>query len=210
MKVYGHPQSTCTRKVLCALAEKEEKAEFVLVDIWTGKQKEPDHLAKQPWGQIPVLEDGDFRLFESRAIIRYVSEKSNKGTVLTPKDLKAKALMEQQISVEASNVTPLIMKIVGQVLFNPMKGLPTDQALVDTTVGQLAKALDIYEAFLKKYKFLGGDAFSLADVGNAPYFEYLMQTPAKKLVEERPKLAAWWKAMSERPSWQTALGKKKD
>jgi len=208
MQLYGHPMSTCTRKVLCVLAEKEEKADFHLVDLFKGEQKAPEHLARQPYGQIPVLEDGDFRLFESRAIMRYVAEKyANKGTRLIPADVKAKALMEQQISVESSNFTPNVMKVVVQEIFTPMRGGQPDKKVIDETLPLIDKVLDIYEQFLTQHKFLGGDEFTIADIGNATYFEYFMQTSGKALVEKHPKVLAWWNAVSSRPSWKKAVGK---
>jgi len=190
------------------MAEKEEKVDFVVVDIMKGEHKQPAHLARQPWGQIPAIEDGDFQLFESRAIIRYLAEKfSNKGPELIPKDAQAKALMEQQISVETSNVTPHVMKLVYQYIFNPMQGKPQDAKVIEEATVAVGKAFDIYEEFLKKHKFLGGNSFGLADIGNAPYFEYLAQSPGVSLIEARPHLAAWWKATSSRPAWQQAIGK---
>jgi len=198
--------STCTRKVLFTLAEKGVEAKFVTVDIMKGEQKQPEHLARQPWGVIPAIDDGDFRLYESRAIIKYFADKyTDNGTQLYPKDLKQRAIIEQQLSVESSNVTPLIMKIVVQLMFNKFRGLPTDENVVNETTPQLAKALDIYEAQLKKTKFIAGDSFSVADIGNAPYFQYLSQTAKKHLIDERPHVAAWWKAVSERPTWQKII-----
>src|SRR4051812_27691948 len=111
MKVYGHPMSTCTRKVLATLAEREAPFELVLVDLMKGHHKAPEHLARQPFGQIPVLEEGDFRLYESRAIIRYLDEVLP-GHKLTPSDAKGRAVMEQWISIESSNFTPHAMKII--------------------------------------------------------------------------------------------------
>src|SRR5580698_648865 len=98
MKIYGNPMSTCTRKVLTVLAEKQAKFEFVNVDLGTGGHKKPEYMAAhQPFGQVPALEDGDFKLYESRAMIRYIDEVVS-GQSLTPKEPKARALMEQWIS----------------------------------------------------------------------------------------------------------------
>src|SRR5262245_37977023 len=109
MKIYGHPMSTCTRKVLTVLAEKGHEAEFVLVDLLKGEQKQPDHLARQPFGVVPVLDDNGFRIYESRAIIRYLDEKLG-GTSLTPTDMVGRALMNQWMSVEQSYLAPPAVK----------------------------------------------------------------------------------------------------
>src|SRR5690242_10327489 len=105
MRIYGHPMSTCTRKVLTTLAEKKVTAEFTTVDITKGEGKTPENLVRQPFGQVPAMDDNGFVLYESRAIIRYLDE-TLPGVALSPKDAKGRAKMEQWISVESANFTP--------------------------------------------------------------------------------------------------------
>ena len=50
IKFYGHPMSTCSRKVLTALAEKKADFEFHHVELMKGEHKQPEHLARQPFG----------------------------------------------------------------------------------------------------------------------------------------------------------------
>ncbi len=71
MKLFGHPLSSCTRKVLVTLSEKGATADFTLVDLFVAEHKAQQHLSRQPFGVIPVLDDDGFVLYESRAIIRY-------------------------------------------------------------------------------------------------------------------------------------------
>jgi len=61
MKIYGHPHSSCTRKVLLTLAEKGQEAAFCSIDLYQGEQKSEPHLARHPFGVVPVLDDGRFR-----------------------------------------------------------------------------------------------------------------------------------------------------
>src|SRR5271169_2565324 len=110
MKLYGHPMSTCTRKVLTTLAEKGHEADFVIVDLMKGEHKQEAHVARQPFGRVPALDDGGFWLYESRAIVRYLDEKLA-GPKLTPADIQDRASMEQWISVEYSYFSPAAMKI---------------------------------------------------------------------------------------------------
>lgn len=203
MKVYGHPASTCTRKVLCALAEKGVNYEFVLVDIMKGEQKSPEHLARQPFGVVPVLEDEGFVLYESRAILRYLNAKLGG---LAPTDAKDLGIMEQWISVEQSYFSPPAMKAILEIFFSPMKGTTPDQDVVKKGKEDAAKALDVLERALVGKEFLAG-SFSIAEITYAPYFQYLFDTGLGDIVKERPNVAAWWGRISERPSWQKAIGK---
>lgn len=201
LKVYGHPMSTCTRKVLATLAEHGAEHEFVLVDLFTGAHKQPEHMARHPFGQVPVLDDGDFRLFESRAICRYLDEKL--GGKLIPKDLKAKALMEQWLSVETSNITPHLMKFVFHHIFQR----PQQEETLGEAGTKISVALGIMDKHLATHKYFAGDQFSLADVSLLPYFQYAMGTPVKDMVATHPHVVAWWESASARPSWQKAIGK---
>jgi glutathione S-transferase len=208
VKVYGHPMSTCTRKVLTTLAEKGHKADLVLVDLMKGEHKQPEHLARQPFGVIPVFEDDDgFQLYESRAIIRYLDAKLS-GPSLTPSDLKARGRMEQWISVEQSNFSGPAMKIVMEAMFGPMRGHTPNQEVVQKGRDDAAKTLDVIEEALAGGEYLAG-AFSLAEIAWMPYLEYMAAAGSSDIINERPNVASWWKRISERPSWQLVTGKNK-
>lgn len=206
MKVFGSPISTCTRKVLTTLHEKHAPFEFHHVDLAKGAHKSADHMTRQPFGQVPALEDGDFRLFESRAMIRYIDQ-TVPGQALTPADAKGRALMEQWISVETSDFTPHAMTIIMQCIFAPMAGAQPDEAKVQEGRTKIAPALQVLEKQLARGPHLLGEPFTLADICYMPYIEYLSQTPAKDLITSHPHVAAWWKRISERPSWKEVTRK---
>lgn len=206
MKLFGHPVSTCTRKVLTTLAEKGQKADFVVVDITKGDHKNSDHLARQPFGQIPALDDDGFVLYESRAIIRYVDE-TMAGPKLTPADPKGRALMEQWMSVETSNFTPHAMKVIYQRYFYPFRGLPCDEAIVKEGSEAAGRAVDVMDRQLAKTRFLTGAQFTLADICFMPYVEYLFASRAGEIIESRKNVARWWNEVSTRPSWKAVAGK---
>lgn len=205
MKVYGHPMSTCTRKVLTVLAEKGHEAEFKLVDIMKGEQKSPDFLAMQPFGVVPVLDDDGFILYESRAICRYLDGRLE-GASLIPADAKERALMEQWISVESSYFTPQAMKIIMNLLFGQITGKPADMPVVLAACVEVAKVLDIMGRTLEKQEYLAPSGFSLADICYMPYITYLFASERGDLISTRPAVAAWWNRISTRPSWKKVAG----
>src|SRR5689334_22469692 len=116
MKLYGHPLSTCTRKVLTTLAETNTPYELVVVDFAKGEHKQEPHLSRQPFGQVPAIDDDGFEMYESRAICRYIDEKA-RGP-LTPTDMPGRARMEQWISIETSDFSGPAMKYIFEHVFH--------------------------------------------------------------------------------------------
>lgn len=206
LTVYGNPMSTCTRKVLCLLDEKGADFEFSVVDFTKGEHKQPAHLARQPFGQVPAIDHDGFALYESRAICRYLDEALG-GPKLIPGDGKHRAIVEQWISVESANFTPHAMKILYQLFFGPMRGQAPDQAVVTAARTSLQHTLAIVERQLAQTPFLAGTEFTLADIVFLPYIEYLVACGQGDLFTARPAVSAWWTRCSTRPSWLTAAGK---
>ena len=169
------------------------------VDLRKGEHKQPAHLARQPFGQVPALEDGDFSLYESRAIARYVND--TRGGKLTPVDPKKRALMEQWISLEQGTITPEFATIVFQRVFAPKFGMTTDEAAVKAAADKVAQGLDIMDAHLGKNEYLAGEQFTIADVFFIPYFALTLYTPEATLITSRPNIDAWFKKITARPSW---------
>lgn len=89
MKLYGFPASPNTWKVRALAAQLKMPLEFELVDLLKGAQQTPAFLALNPTGRTPVLVDGDFKLWESNAILQYLASKN--PTPLYPNDAKGRA-----------------------------------------------------------------------------------------------------------------------
>jgi glutathione S-transferase len=189
------------------LAEKGARAEFVTVDIMKGEGHSAEHLARQPWGQVPALEDDDgWLLYESRAICRYIDAKLT-GPSLMPSDLRQRALVEQWISIETSNFTGPAMKIIYQLVFNKFWGKEADMAVVEDGRKGVRKAVAVMERQLDNRNFLVGDGLTLADIFFMPYIEYLQAAGEIGLVNESERVGSWWRRLSERQTWQQVLGK---
>lgn len=98
IKIHGVLQSTCTRRVLTALGEKNAPYELVKVDFRAREHKSEAYLKLQPFGKVPVLEDDGVFIYESRAIAKYIAKKfAGQGTKVIPTDddLKGYGLFEQ-------------------------------------------------------------------------------------------------------------------
>lgn len=204
IKVWGMAISVATRRVLSALEEKGVEYELIKTDLFKGEHKAPAFLALQPFGQLPVFEDGDIRIFESRAIVRYIATKwADQGTDLLGKDAKTKALTETWLEVETNNYNPPVASLVNEKMFKSMFGAgPTDEGVVTAQLAKLNKVLDIYEAVLSKQQYLTGDTFTLADLSHQCLTEYLLAAGVTEPFEQHPAVKAWWERISSRPVWQ--------
>lgn len=158
-------------------------------------------MARQPFGQVPALEDDGLNLYESRAMMRYLDEVA--GNKLTPSNAKDRARMEQWISVETENFKPHAMKFVYKHIFNREQSAD----VIEAATKGLETACSILDKHLSKNSFLVGDKLTLADITYAPYIEYGMATPAKEIFLKYPHFMAWWGRVSERPAWLKAAGR---
>ena len=95
MKLYYHPVSTTSRPILLFAAESNIDLDYQVVDLFTGEQYKPEYSAINPSHQVPVLEDGDFRLTESSAILKYLAEKTHSPAY--PADLRKRARINERM-----------------------------------------------------------------------------------------------------------------
>ncbi|RDX78810.1 Glutathione S-transferase F11, partial [Mucuna pruriens] len=203
VKVYGPARAACPQRVLLCLLEKEVEFELVHVDLHQGHQKHPDFLLRQPFGQVPVVEDADFRLFESRAIIRYYAAKyADRGPDLLGKTLEERALVEQWVEVEAHNFNNLCFTLMLQLVILPKMGKAGDLGLAKKCEEDLGKVLDVYEHRLSQSTYLAGHNFTLADLTHLPGIGHLIEEAKMgHLITQRNNVNAWWNKISSRPAW---------
>ncbi|KAJ6535288.1 glutathione S-transferase [Mycena vulgaris] len=188
--------------VAMVLAEKQIPFELVLVDMAKKDHKTPEYLAKHPFGQVPMIDDDGFVLYESRAICRYLAEKyAGQGTALLPTTLKGKALFEQAASIEFANFYPQILKIGMEGVYKKRIGQPVDEAVIAQGKSDLSAKLDVYEVILGKQKFLAGDEFTLADLFHLLYAPAIIDAGIDIMSGKGPNVTRWWKDVSSRPAW---------
>lgn len=95
MKVYYHPASTTSRPIMLFAAEQALDIDFNVVDLFTGEHLQEHYSAINPNRLVPVLEDGDFRLTESSAILKYLAEKSRSAAY--PAELRSRARVNERM-----------------------------------------------------------------------------------------------------------------
>src|SRR3984885_3662064 len=93
MKLYMHPVSMTSRPVRLFITENKIPVDEVTVDLFTGEQYQPTYTQINPNNLVPMIEDGDLRLTESSAILKYLADKI--GSPAYPKDLKQRAKVNE-------------------------------------------------------------------------------------------------------------------
>src|SRR6516164_661617 len=93
MKLYMHPVSMTSRPVRLFIAENNIDVDEQVVDLMTGEHMREPYASINPNAMVPMLEDGDFRLTESSAILKYLADRI--GSPAYPKDLKQRAKVNE-------------------------------------------------------------------------------------------------------------------
>ncbi|KAF9530255.1 glutathione S-transferase [Crepidotus variabilis] len=204
LKLYTYYNSINGKRVAITLHEKNVPFELHNVDVFTGEHKVSTFLEKQPFGQVPYLDDDGFILYESRAISLYIATKyadqGNQG--LIPTEPKANALFHQAVYSEVTNIEDPAYKAVVEKLFKkPVPGLVPDEEFFKKLITGLDGKLDVYEKILSKQKYLIGNEVTLADLYHIPYLS-LLPAAGCHSVDSRPNVARWFKDITSRKSWQ--------
>ena len=170
MKLYYHPVSTTSRPVLLFIQENNLPVELQVVDLMKGEHMQPPYATMNPSKLVPMLEDGDWRLTESSAILKFLAEKFDLPSY--PKDLKARARVNERMDwINTQLCRDLAYGLVYPQIF-PMHKRPTDEF----QKGQLAwareraanwmKVLD--QSLIGNQPYLCGDQITIADYFGGP------------------------------------------
>ncbi|XP_006455221.1 hypothetical protein AGABI2DRAFT_121158 [Agaricus bisporus var. bisporus H97] len=196
IKLFEGSTSTCTTRVATVFHEKKIPFEFHPVDWTKAEHKSAEFKAKQPFGQMPYIDDEGFILYESRAICRYLEDKyPNQGTKLVPLDIRERPCLSKALPLK-----PAILMRWHRPLSTRLSSKP-DPARVEELKTSLAAKLDVYDEILSKQKYIAGDNVTLADLFHLPYGS-LLAPAGINLIQERPHVARWFNELQNRPSWQ--------
>jgi glutathione S-transferase len=200
--VYSVPGSPFGRAVLATLEEKA--ASYRLLPVVPGTFRSPEHLARHPFGRVPVLEHDGFGLYESQAILRYL-DRVLPTPALTPGDSRAAARMDQVMNVNDWYLFQGVANVIGfqRVVGPRLMGLKPDEAAIDAAMPQAHAVFTELARLLGEQQYFAGDAVSLADLLIAPQLAFLTQTPEWSVLgAPHANIVAWLARMEARPSFQ--------
>jgi glutathione S-transferase len=200
--VHTIPGSPFARAVMATLEEKH--VPWRLAAMKPGQHREAAHLARNPFGRMPAIEHGDFSLYETAAIVRYI-DRVWPEPALTPRDARAAARMDQAMNVNdwylfqgCGNVIAF-QRVVGPRLL----GLKPDEAAIAAAMPHAHRVFDELARLLADQPYFAGDSVTLAEMMLVPQFDFLSQAPEwAELTAKLPKLVAWFERASARPSFR--------
>ena len=194
MKLYSNPLSPNCRKVHGLVKHLGLQIEIETVNLRDGAQKQPSFLALNPNGKVPTLVDGNRKIWESNAILAYLAGRQD--TTVWPKSDDRYEIMKW-MSWESCHFAPAVAKIIGQVIFAPMRGAQSDQNVIQQGIEEFRKYGAVANGQLEATKFLTGDKVTIADFAVAVWLSY--EKSCGLPVSDYPQLNRWWKAMQDLP-----------
>jgi glutathione S-transferase len=197
IKIWGRTDSSNVQKVLWCCGELG--LEFERVD-WGGKfggNKDQSYLEMNPNGLVPTIQDGEFTLWESNSIMRYLVEKYGNGRLL-PSTIQGRASASRWMDWQLSTLNPAIVPLFWNLIRTPED--KRDRNVVKSALEQSVSAWQIVDRYLSTSQYLAGDALSIGDIPVGVWAYRWFNLPI-----ERPhlgRLDAWYRSLCERPPYQ--------
>lgn len=199
MKLYYFPPSPNTRKAHAVAIHLELHLELRLIDLQKGEQRTPEFLKLNPTGRTPVLQDEDFILWESTAIMQYLA--SRVPNSLWPQDMKSRASIVRWQSWELTHWTqgcqPLQYENFVKQLSQP--GDP-DPQVVQRATEIFHQEATVLNTYLAEREFLVNNTLTLADFSVASDLTYAV--PGRFPLDDYPHIRTWYARIEQLPAWQ--------
>ena len=201
MTLWGFDGSTYVRTVKMLLAEKQfTDFEQVPLNVLSGEPKQAGHLARHPFGKVPVLDHDGMRILETAAIVRYLNDVLP-GRSLIPATPKDRARMDMIVGlIDSYGYGALVGGIAAYHLFPDFVGGKND-AMHQSGIENARKVIELTMNTKGSSDFIAGER-SLADLFLAPIVFYVSLTPDLADLLEVPGLTDWWTRIQGLPSFQ--------
>ena len=198
--LYGFDGSTYVRTVRMLLADKSAEYEQVPINVLEGEPRGSEHLARHPFGKVPVVDVDGIRIRETDAICRYLDE-TLEGPSLIPDSPKDRARMNEAICLINSYGYNALVGVAGYHLFPEFIGGADDEARKHC-LGESEKLLKLLIENKNGDPWLAGANPSLADYFLAPICFYVSLTPDADTVFAVDGTGDWWKRMQDVDSFK--------
>ncbi|MEH2167269.1 MAG: glutathione S-transferase family protein [Nostoc sp.] len=199
MKLYYFPPSPNTRKAHAVAIHLELPFDLRLIDLEKGEQRTPEFLKLNPTGRTPVLQDEDFILWESTAIMQYLA--SQVPNSLWPEDIKSRADITHWQSWELTHWMPACQPLQYENFVKQLLQLgDADPQVVQRTTEIFHKEATMLNTYLAEREFLVNNTLTLADFSVASALTYAV--PGRFPLDNYPHIRTWYARIEQLPAWQ--------
>ena len=200
LTLWGRTSSANVQKVLWALAELGLPYEHKLVGGAYGGLDEPHYRAMNPNRLVPTLQDGDLVVWESHAIIRYLSAAYGADT-LWRENVRERAIVDQWTDWTATTFQPAWISVFWLFVRTPSEQY--DRKAIAAAYAKTVSALRILDVHLADRDYLAGNRLSYADIaaGVALYRWFTMDIDRPAM----PGVENWYRRLEQRPAFRQAV-----
>jgi glutathione S-transferase len=194
--IWGRATSSNVRKVIWLLDELELPYERIDAGGEFGKTDTAEYRAMNPTGLVPTLQEGNFTLFESNAILRYLCDAYAPLDPVWPRDLRQRANVDRWMDFQQTVINrPQTVVFISLARTPPEK---RDMAALAAATKEAARGWGMVDAALAGRPYVAGEAFSLADICLGVHVHRWLNLPVEGR-PDLPRLADWYGRLMQRP-----------
>lgn len=200
LKIWGRKNSSNVRKALWAAEEAGVAYERVEAGGAFGVVDQPEFLARNPNGRVPMIEDRDLVLWESNSIVRYLAAAYAPGS-LYPEDPARRACGDKWMDWTTSSFAGEFRDLFWGILRTPVE--QRDLPAIEAARQRCIALLELPERALGEQPYLSGDSFAMGDIPLGSFIYAWFEMPIER--PPQPNLQAWYARLCERPAYQRAV-----
>ena len=199
IRIWGRANSVNVQKVLWCLRELDLSYERIDAGMAFGRNHDPDYLAMNPNGRVPTLVDGDFVLWESNSIMRYLVLAYGKGSPIYPAHARKRAAVDRWLDWTLSTLQPVDRPVFWALVRTPVE--KRDMVAIQKDADAEAMQWRIVENQLASRPFVEGDDFTIADIALGAYARRWFGVEGIRK-PRLPHLERWFAQFAERPGFK--------
>jgi glutathione S-transferase len=198
IRIWGRTTSSNVKKVLWLADELKLAYERIGADMKFGEIDTPEYRVLNPNARVPTIQDGDFVLWESNSIMRYLAMKHG-GEAFYPADPATRASIDRWLDWQLSTVIPVEVPVFWGTIRTPPE--KRDAALITKNAEKLAAVWKILEAQFESRDYCATNQFSIADIALGILVHRYFANPFIQHAD-LPRLAAWVERLRPRPPFK--------
>ena len=203
MKLYSVNGSPNCRKVHAVIEYLGLDVDTEYLDFVAGDLRKPEFLSINPNGMVPVLVDGDIKLWESNAIMQYLADKKP-GNTIFPSDSASRANITRWQTWEQAHFNKAAGGILFEVFLKPnMLQQPCDDNKLKEYTESFHRFAAVLNGQLANRQYVTGDFLTLADFSIACVISYSDLVPIP--VTDYANIVSWYERLSDIPAWKKSV-----